>query len=443
MKRICTAAASLLFLAFGLCPGHAAAQTQAPPAQRSPVFKPKPAQTDPLAPLLQQAQDAIDKGNYADAIDPLQKYIAQRPDYAYAHFQLGYAYSELQRWDDAQAEYERTITLDPHMAEAYLNLGIVLMESNPFAAADAFRQAASLQPTQSRPRFLYGLALERAGKREEAVAQFKAALVISPKDFDIHLALARTLLALKRAPEAETEFRRATEINPGDAPAALGLAQSLETQQKYQAAADALDAYLKLRPDDAARRIARAYDLMQVNQFDAALAELDRAEAAAPPTPDSRKIRGGIYMQQSRWKDASAILAAAIPVSPGDAELYAWLGRCQLELHDYPDSVDNLKKALQLEPAKVDPLRDLVDALYLGKNYDATLQALDLLSQREPLKPGAWFVRASCYDSLDQKANAVAAYQKFLELDQGHHDTQDFQAQQRVLALQRQLQKRH
>ncbi len=182
---------------------------------------------------------------------------------------------------------------------------------------------------------------------------------------------------------------------------------------------------------------------MQVNQFDAALAELDRAEAAAPPTPDSRKIRGGIYMQQSRWKDASAILEAAIPVSPGDAELYAWLGRCQLELHDYPDSVDNLNKALQLEPAKVDPLQDLVDALYFGKNYDATLQALDLLSQREPLKPGAWFVRASCYDSLDQKANAVAAYQKFLDLDQGHHDTQDFQAQQRVLALQRQLQKRH
>jgi len=444
MKRFCTTVASLLFLVvIGFCPAVVAQQTQPPPARKAPAPKPKAEETDPLAPLLQQAQDAMDKGNYADAIDPLKKYIAERPDYSYAHFQLGYAYSELKRWDDAQAEYERTITLDPHMAEAYLNLGIVLMESNPLAAADAFRQAADLQPAQSRPRFLYGLALERAGKHDAAINQFRAALALSPKDFDIHLALARALLALKRLPEAEMEFRAATAIKPDDVAAALGLAQTLEAQQKYQAAADELDAYLKLRPDDTAERVSRAYDLMQINQFDKAIAELDRAETAAPPRPDSRKMRAGIYMQQNRWQEASAALELAIPISPNDEELYAWLGHCQLELHDYKDSVDNLNKALQLNPAAVDPLRDMVDALYLGKNYTATLQALDLLSQREPLKPIAWFVRATCYDTLDQKADAVAAYQKYLDLDQGRHDTQDFQAQQRILALQRQLQKKH
>ncbi|HYB60906.1 MAG TPA: tetratricopeptide repeat protein [Methylomirabilota bacterium] len=443
MNRFCTAAASLLCLTLGLHPAAGAGQTQAPPARSTPGPKPKPEHSDPLAPLLQQAQDAIDKGNYADAIAPLQKYIAERPDYAYAHFQLGYAYSELNRWDDAEAEYERTITLDPHMAEAYLNLGIILMKSNPAAAADSLRQAAALQPTDSRPRFLYGLALEHAGKVEAAVIQYQAALALSPKDFDIHLALAQALLRLKRAPEAETEFRAAVAIKPDDASAARGLAQALEAQQKFPAAAEQLDAYLKLRPDDGAERIARAYDLMQINQFDAALAELDRAEAAAPPTPDSRKMRAGIYMQQGRWKDASVVFEASIPLSPNDAELYAWLGRCQLELHDYKDSVDNLNKAMQLNPADAGPLRDLVDAYYLGKDCPSTLRTIDLLSQHEPLKPVAWFVRGSCYDTLDQKADAVAAYQKFLDLDQGRHDTQDFQAKQRILALQRQLQKHH
>jgi len=49
--------------------------------------------TDPLAPLLQQANDAINKMDFAAALDPLQKYIAQRPDEPYPHFQLGYAFS--------------------------------------------------------------------------------------------------------------------------------------------------------------------------------------------------------------------------------------------------------------------------------------------------------------------------------------------------------------
>jgi hypothetical protein len=54
----------------------------------------------------------------------------------------------------------------------------------------------------------------------------------------------------------------------------------------------------------------------------------------------------------------------------------------------------------------------------------------------------AWFVRGTCYDKLDQKPDAVAAYQKFLDLDQGSHDTQDFQAQQRILALKREMQQK-
>ena len=58
---------------------------------------------DPLAPLLQQANDAIDKMDFAAALDPLQKYIAQRPDDPYAHFQLGYAYAGLKRPEDAKS----------------------------------------------------------------------------------------------------------------------------------------------------------------------------------------------------------------------------------------------------------------------------------------------------------------------------------------------------
>ena len=57
---------------------------------------------DPLAPLLQQANDAIDKMDFAAALDPLQKYIAQRPDEPYPHFQLGYAYADLKRAEDAK-----------------------------------------------------------------------------------------------------------------------------------------------------------------------------------------------------------------------------------------------------------------------------------------------------------------------------------------------------
>ena len=413
-------------------------------AQTPPPKKPAAPQThaDPLAAVLKQAQDAIARGDYAAAIAPLQQYIAKNPDSAYAHFELGYADAQLKHDADAKPEFERAIAIDPKMAEAHLNLGLLLLDTDPAAAAAAFSHAADLMPTEGRPRFLYGLALEHTGHLDEAVAQYRKAAELSPREYEIAFGLARALLRLNRAPEAEIEFRRAIALKPDEAPAQLGLGQALGAQKKYGDQADVLANYLKLRPDDRAARVDRAYALMETNQLDAALAELDRADAGAAPIADSLKIRAGIYMQQSKWKDAAAALQQAIPLSPGDAELYAWLGHSLLELHQYPESAAALTKALQIDGTAVDPLRDLVDAYYLGGSCPGAMAMLDRLSAREPLKPVAWFVRGTCYDKLDQKPDAVAAYQKFLDLDQGSHDTQDFQAQQRILALKREMQQK-
>ena len=64
---------------------------------------------------------------------------------------------------------------------------------------------------------------------------------------------------------------------------------------------------------------------------------------------------------------------------------------------------------------------------------------MDRLDKMETPKPGSWFVRAICYDKLSRKAEAIDAYQKFLDQDNGQHDTQDFQARHRILALQSEL----
>src|SRR5579863_2904280 len=131
---------------------------------KSPATSAQQGKDDPLAPLLQQANDAIDKMDFAAALDPLQKYIAQRPEEPYPHFQLGYAYAGLKRRDEAKQEFSRAIALDPKMAAAYQNLGLVLMNTDPAGAASAFLHVSELQPTEGRPHFLAGFSLEHAGK---------------------------------------------------------------------------------------------------------------------------------------------------------------------------------------------------------------------------------------------------------------------------------------
>ena len=392
-----------------------------------------------LAPLLQQANDAIDKMDFAAALDPLQKYIAQRPEEPYPHFQLGYAFAGLKRAGDAKQEFSRAIALDPKMAAAYQNLGLVLMDSDPSAAANAFLQASELQPTESKPRFLAGLSMEHAGKLREAIEQYRAALALSPKEYETHFALGRALLRSKDAAGAEEQFRAAIASRSDAAPARLGLASALLEQNKYDGASDAFADYLKLNPGDKSAHFDRASALLNLSRFDEALAELDHSDAGGAPSGETLKMRGEIYMRQQKWKEAGDALKQAISMSPQDSELAAWIGHVDIELRDYPSAVRILEQAYARNPQSADALRDLADAFYLNENYAAALDAMDRLAKLETPKPGSWFVRAICYDKLSRKAEAIEAYQKFLDQDGGQHDTQDFQARHRILVLQREL----
>jgi superkiller protein 3 len=417
--------------------GSSAAQSQKKtPAKPSESSTPHEKE-DPLAPLLQQANGAIDKMDFAAAVDPLQKYIAQRPEEAYPHFQLGYAFSGLERLDDAKNEFSRAIALDPKMAAAYLNLGLVLIDSDPAAAAEAFRHAADLQPTESRPRFLAGFGLEHAGKLPEAIEQYRAALALSPKDYEAHFALGRVLLRTNDGAGAEEQFRAAIAARSDSAPAKLGLGSALLAQKKYTAASDALADYLKLAPEDRAAHFDRASALLYLTKFDEALAELDLAAAGSAPTADAVKMRGEIFMQQKKWKEAGDTLKQALTLAPQDSEIAEWIGHTDIELKQYAAAAGILVQVHERNPQNADALRDLADAFFLNENYGQALEAMDRLAKLEAPKPGSWFVRAICYDKLSRKAEAIEAYQKFLDLDGGQHDTQDFQARNRIPVLQK------
>ncbi len=100
-------------------------------------------------------------------------------------------------------------------------------------------------------------------------------------------------------------------------------------------------------------------------------------------------------------------------------------------MHNYLVAENELKRSLTLDPKPADVLGDLVNAYYFSGDYGGALQALDLLEKRQPLTAVNWFFRAICCDKLKQTKEAAAAYQKFLDLDQGSHADQDFQARQR------------
>jgi len=393
---------------------------------------------NPLNDLLDEAQRDIDEHRFEAAITPLQKVLAEEPNFAYGHFQLAYVYTALKKSQEAQAEYQRAVALDPKMSAAYVNLGMMLLDNREDAAAVApLRKAVELLPAESRPRYLLAVALDRSGDRASAAETFEALLHLDPNDITAIQYLGWVNLRSGKPAEAEARFRRAVEVQPKGADGFRGLAESLEAQKKPEAIT-AYRQYLELRPNDAEAHVRFIHLLLDQGQNDEALAELERADGGKPSV-SSMKLRADIQIAQKKWPDAVATLEQAVALAPNDAQLHGGLGRTYLQLRDFTDAEKELKTAIQLDAKNVEYWKDLSSNYYLSRNYPATLAALDRVDKFETPGAGTWFIRALCYDSLNQPKPALEAYQKFLELDQNKNPDQVWQAQERSKVLRRML----
>jgi hypothetical protein len=95
-----------------------------------------------------------------------------------------------------------------------------------------WRESVDLAPKHPRPRLLLGEALADAGRRDEAIEQFRIGVSLRPSDPVGHVELARSLGDAGRWREAREELMRALEVGPHYEPArqALRVLDEIEAQ---------------------------------------------------------------------------------------------------------------------------------------------------------------------------------------------------------------------
>jgi Flp pilus assembly protein TadD len=124
----------------------------------------------------------IQERNYVDAINDLRQAVRLRPDLAEAFHNLGFALERTGDLKTAAKAYEKALILKPNYPSALNNLGFLLAttETDANKAISLCQRAVELQPDSASFRDSLGWALYKAGRSNEAVAHFQAALKIDP-----------------------------------------------------------------------------------------------------------------------------------------------------------------------------------------------------------------------------------------------------------------------
>ena len=401
----------------------------------------KVASEDPsFPPELQQAEAAIQKKDYA-AAEPLLKKVTERnPSNYQAWFDLGFVYNAQGQVEESIAAYRKSVAAKPEVFESNLNLGLMLAKANQPDAEKFLRAATALKPTDrieeghERAWLSLGHVME-ASKPVEALAAFRRAAELQPRDPEPHLSAASLLEKQNQFAEAEHEYRQVLTIDPKSADALVGISNIYMRGARFLEAADTLRQLVAVRPAYAPGHFQLGRVLAADQKYDDAAAELQAGLKLAPNDKPAQKDLADVYVMTGKYDQALPAYQALLAASPDDAVLHQSLGQLYMKKRNFPEAEKEFLTALKLKPDLGNAYWDLANAASENKNYQRTIQALDLRAKFLPENAGSYFLRATAYDHLRAYKEAALNYHHFLDTANGQFPDQEWQARHRLIAI--------
>jgi Flp pilus assembly protein TadD len=396
---------------------------------------------DDTPPEIAQAEDAIQKNDFTGAETLLKKAIDKDPKNYQAWFDLGFVLNRLGRVEDSIHAYRQSVAAKPEVFETNLNLGLMLVRFNSPEAERYLRAATGLKPTdhveegQARAWLALAHLLENT-KPEDALAAYRKASELTPKDPEPHLSAGLLQERQKEFSAAEAEYKQVLAVDPHSTEAAIGLTNLYMKSGRLGEAEPLLRRLATERPDDAGIHLQLGRVLAGQSKKDDAITEIQTALKLAPADSDAQREIADLYSSAGKNDLAENTYRALVTTQPKDPELHRGLGQALLRQKKFPEAQQEFLTALRLKRDSPDVYVDLAFAASENKNYELTIRALNgrtLLNAELPAI--CFFLRASAYDHLRDYKQAAVDYHHFLDVANGKYPDQEWQATHRLIAI--------
>jgi predicted O-linked N-acetylglucosamine transferase (SPINDLY family) len=301
-------------------------------------------------------------------------------------YERGVAHLRAERPDQAAAELERAVQLDPANAEFLKTLG-------------------SAQRAQ--------------GRLDDAVASYRAALQLAPDNAAVLYNLGMTLREIGRLTEAETHFRRVHELDPNDGEALFHLAalvaergqlsESVQLYRKalalapenpfvwmglgiaYQSMPDQLEQSLQcqqkaveLAPDFAEAHCRIGFVSAQLGRYAPAMAAYRRTLELEPTSRQALNDLANLLWREEQTTEAMALHRRVLELYPDFAAGHCDLGNALLPRFKLDDAIACYRRAIEIDPTFALAHYNLGAAYGLLRNQEAALQSFEAALALQP-----------------------------------------------------------
>jgi tetratricopeptide (TPR) repeat protein len=338
-------------------------------------------------PLFQEGLGHLKAKEYYEAVKcfdkavEIEKRIGKKAIYLY---NKGLALCGLERNNEAMECYRKAIELNPNLADAWKDVGLVLKDSGRYKeAVKCFDKAKEIDPNLADAWLAKGLVLKDMGDQGEAVKCFDKAkecydknLKKGSKDVIDWYGKGHVLTQLEKYDEAVKCFDKAKEIDPNLADAWLAKGLVLTQLEKDYEAIEQFNRAIELDPESVNAWNQKGKALYRLGRYKEAIECLDTV-LKKKEYEDTYFFRG---QSKCALEDYTSALEDFNKVSdqyPFHDEKTTSIGHCYYELGFHEDAENHYREAIKSNPKLVRAYFHLA-ILYANENkYDRAKKQLE------------------------------------------------------------------
>lgn len=259
---------------------------------------------------------------------------------------------QLAVWENSGTLFTKALSATENNFVAHDNRGLFYFKAGRIEEAlTDYRAALAINPAYLNANNNLGHALSELGRPQEAVPLYRAALKAQPNHLEVRNNLANALSDIGELKEAMEHYEFVLARQPNHANALNGSAVVLAMQGNTTEARVRLEKSIRLAPD-----VASAYNNLgnvcsMQGDRDAALANYRRALDLKPDDPHGNYVVGALLNERGRYGEALPLLQRAVTLRPNNPDSLAHYGLALAQTGRRDEGIRALRSALQLQPA--------------------------------------------------------------------------------------------
>ncbi|WP_405908079.1 tetratricopeptide repeat protein [Streptomyces sp. NBC_00828] len=288
-------------------------------------------------------------GAYEEAVAEYDRAVALDPELARAYRGRGFTRNGLRDYEAAITDLDRADALAPDHVETISVRGEYhrILRHDDEAVRDLTR-AIALDPSYHFAWASRGVVRQRLGQSAEALADLNRALELKPDYFWALGRRAHVWRALGDRVRQLADLDQGLRLRPDWGWGFCERGDALHSAGRHEEALADYDRAIEIDSEYASAYASRGACLSGLARPDEALADLDRAVDLLPEYVWALCHRAEIHLQQHHYERALADADRAEALQPDDAEILVCRARALIGLERYPEARADLDRAAEL-----------------------------------------------------------------------------------------------